>query len=220
MPGRFFGQGPSRFPYVHAAAQMRPQMAAILSSPQRNEALLDGPSILLQAVIIPGNKTTEGQLVEAVALPWFEIIELLGRSPETIYEIDWRKWEEIIAAAYKQQGFDVTLTPRSDDKGRDVIATSKRLGSVRFFEQVKAYRPGHVVTAEEVRAMVGVLTLEPNVSKGLVTTTSGFAPGIQQDPEIARLMPYRLELKGREALLEWLATVATQRESRDERSGR
>ena len=66
------------------------------------------------------------------------------------------------------------------------------------------------MTAEEVRAMVGVLTLEPNVSKGLVTTTSDFAPGIHQDPEIARLMPYRLELKGREALLEWLATVATQ----------
>lgn len=188
-------------------------MAAILSSPQRNEALLDGPSILLQAVLIPGEKTTEGQLVEAVALPWFEIIELLRRSPETIYELDWRKWEEIVAAAYKQQGFDVVLTPRSNDKGRDVIATSQGLGSVRFFDQVKAYRPGHVVTAEEVRAMVGVLTLESNVSKGLITTTSTFAPGVLQDPEIARLMPYRLELKGREVLLDWLATVAAKGKS-------
>ncbi len=61
--------------------------------------------------------------------------------------------------------------------------------------------------------MVGVLTLEPNVSKGLVTTTSTFAPGILQDPEIARLMPYRLELKGRDVLLEWLATVAAKSKS-------
>lgn len=205
-----FGRGPSRFPFIHAAlTQIQPQTAALLASTQRAETLLDGPSILLQAVIIPGDKTTEGQLVEAVALPWFDIIELLGRSPDTIYEIDWRKWEEIIAAAYKQQGFDVTLTPRSNDKGRDVIATSTHLGSIRFFEQVKAYRPGHVVTAEEVRAMVGVLDLEGNVSKGLVTTTSAFAPGIEQDPNIARLMPYRLELKGRVALLEWLAKVAS-----------
>ena len=67
---------------------------------------------------------------------------------------------------------------------------------MRFLEQVKAYRPGLVVTAEEVRAMIGVLTLEPNVSKGLVTTTSTFAPGILQDPDIARLMPYRLEFEG------------------------
>jgi hypothetical protein len=87
-------------------------MAALLTSVQRNNVLLDGPSLLLQAVIIPGDRTTEGQLVEAVALPWFEIIELISRSPESIHEIDWRKWEEIIAAAYKQQGFDVTLTPR------------------------------------------------------------------------------------------------------------
>lgn len=111
------------------------------------------------------------------------------------------------------QGFDVVLTPRSNDKGRDVIATSKGLGSVRFFEQVKAYRPGHVVTAEEVRAMVGVLTLDPNVSKGLVTTTSTFAPGIMQDPETARLMPYRLELKGGNALLEWLTTIAAEKKN-------
>lgn len=208
MPGRFFGRGPSRFPYQHLAAQRRPQMAALLSSVERDNALLNAPSLLLQAVIIPGDKTTEGQLVEAVALPWFEIIELISRSPETIYEIDWRKWEEIIAAAYKQQGFEVTLTPRSNDRGRDVIATSKGLGSVRFIEQVKAYRPGHVVTAEEVRAMVGVLTLESNVSKGLVTTTSNFAPGVLQDPEIARLIPYRLELKGRDTLLQWLKAVA------------
>ena len=213
MPGGFFGRGPSRFPYEQVAAQLRPQIAAILSNVERNNVLLDAPSVLLQAVIIPGDKTTEGQLVKAVALPWFEIIDLVSRSPETIYEIDWRKWEEIIAAAYKQQGFDVTLTPRSNDKGRDVIATSRRLGSVRFFEQVKAYRPGHVVTAEEVRAMVGVLTLEPNVSKGLVTTTSTFAPGILQDPDIARLMPYRLELKGRDALLEWLSTIAAETKS-------
>lgn len=206
MPGIFSPSSPVPFPF----AQRQQSMAAILTTLQNDKVLLDGPAMLLQAVIIPGDKTKEGQLIEAVAFPWFDIIELINRAPETIYEIDWRKWEEIIAAAYKQQGFDVTLTPRSNDKARDVIATSKALGSVRFVEQVKAYRPGHLVTAEEVRAMIGVLTLEPNVSKGLVTTTSTFAPGILQDPEIARLTPYRLELKGRDSLLEWLGKVAAQ----------
>jgi restriction system protein len=185
----------------------RPMMNT-LSFAHRNSVLLDGPSLLLQAVLIPGEKTAEGQLVEAVALPWFQIIEMLKQSPETIYEIDWRKWEEIIAATYKRQGFEVTLTPRSNDGGRDIIATSKALGSIRFFDQVKRYSRGHVVTAEEVRAMVGVLSHYPNVSKGIVTTTSAFAPGIMDDPQFANLMPYRLELKGRESLLEWLAAVS------------
>ena len=188
-------------------------MAAILASVEqhRNNVLLDTPSILLEAVIIPGDKTLEGQLVESVALPWFDIIELINRSPDTIYALDWRKWEEIIAGAYKQQGFEVELTPRTNDKGRDVIATRKDLGSIRFVDQVKAYRPGHLVTANDVRAMLGVLSLDPNVSKGLVTTTSSFAPGIMNDAEIARFMPYRLELKPRDTLLEWLTSIAKEK---------
>jgi restriction system protein len=186
-------------------------MAAILASVEQlrnNSEPLDTPSILLQAVIVPGEKTTEGQLIESVAPVWFDIIELILRSPEEINKIDWRRWEEIIAGAYSQQGFDVVLTPRSNVKGRDVIATRTDIGSVRFFDQVKAYSPGHLVTAEEVRAMVGVLNLEGNVSKGLITTTSSFAPGVLQDPNIARLIPNRLELKGREPLLDWLAKIA------------
>ena len=215
MPNRYF-MNQSDYPYAAFAAHTQAkQMAAVLASVeqmQRNNALFgkpfDTPSVLLQAVIIPGEKNTEGQLVESVAFAWFEIVELIQRSPDAIYEIDWRKWEEIIAGAYSQQGFEVILTPRSNDKGRDVIATSKALGSIRFFDQVKAYRPGHVVTAEEVRAMIGVLNINANVSKGLVTTTSSFAPGVLQDPDIARFIPYRLELKGRELLLDWLAAIA------------
>jgi len=215
MANQYF-MNQTNYPHAAFAAQTRAkQMAAVLASVeqmQRNAAILDIPSVLLQAVIIPGEKTAEGQLVESVALPWFQIIELITRSPEIIYEIHWRKWEEIIAAAYREQGFDVVLTPRSNDKGRDIIATSKALGSICIFDQVKAYKPGHVVTAEEVRSMIGVLTTKPNVSKGLVTTTSCFAPGIFQDSDIARLMPYRLELKERESLLTWLASIAAKGE--------
>jgi restriction system protein len=190
-------------------------MATILTAPLRakeDRDLLDRTGLLLQTVLTLTDKTAEGRLVEAVAFPWFEIIQLVQREPDTIHEIDWRKWEEIIAGAYRQQGFEVILTPRSNDKGRDIIASSKGIGSIRFVDQVKAYGPGKLVTANDVRALVGVLTLEPNVSKGILTTTSDFAPGIRRDPDIARLMPYRLELKGRERLLEWLASIAAKRE--------
>jgi len=114
----------------------------------------------------------------------------------------------MIAGAYAEQGFEVVLTPRSNDKGRDVIATSRGVGSIRYFDQVKAYGPGRLVTADDVRAMIGVLAIEGNVSKGIITTTSAFAPGILTDEGIQRLMPYRLELKARDALLEWLGGIA------------
>jgi restriction system protein len=171
-------------------------------------SIQDIPGLLLQAVIIPGDVTQEGRLIEAVAFPWFKIIEMMQRDPNVIYQLDWRQWEEIIAGAYKQQGFDVVLTPRSNDRGRDVIATSRGIGCIRYFDQVKAYNPHRLVTADDVRAMIGVLTVEANVSKGILTTTSDFAPGILQDENIKRLMPYRLELKPKQALLDWLTFLA------------
>ena len=70
-------------------------------------------SILVQAaVVVLGEKTDEGQLIQAVAPVWDEILKLLQRDFETFMQIPPRKWEEIIAASYEKVGFDeVTLTP-------------------------------------------------------------------------------------------------------------
>jgi restriction system protein len=163
------------------------------------------PAITLKAFIVPGERTREGVLIEAVAVPWFEILDRFHRDPRSIYEIDDRMWEEIIAGAYKREMFDeVILTPRSGDKGRDVVATKWGVGSIRIFDQVRAYAPDNLVTAEQVRAMLGVITGAQNVSKGIITTTSHFAPRITSDEYLAPYIPFRLELKDRDALLPWL----------------
>jgi restriction system protein len=108
------------------------------------------PEITLKALLVRGDKVSEGTLVRAVAIPWFEIVSLMKRDPQSLYEIDPWTWEEIIAGAYTRAGFDeVILTPRSGDKGRDIVATQRGIGSIRIFDQVKAYKPGHLVTAAE-----------------------------------------------------------------------
>ena len=98
------------------------------------------------------------------------------------------------------------LTPRSGDYGRDVIATKHGVGSVRIYDQVKAYAPGHLVPANDVRALAGIL--QGNVSKGVLSTTSDFAPRVSDDPIIGPLMPHRLELRPRGILLPWLDSLA------------
>jgi restriction system protein len=127
---------------------------------------VDLPAITLKALIVSGERTSEGVLIEAVAVPWFEILDYFRRYPESIYEVDPRKWEEIIAGGYRREGYEVELTPRSGDKGRDVVAARRGVGSVRILDQVKAYRRGNLVTADKVRAMLGVITGAQNVSKG------------------------------------------------------
>ncbi len=159
--------------------------------------------LLQQTITVHGGRTREGVLIQAVAIPWFEIIRHLERDPTAAFEIPPRIWEEIIAGSYKKAGYDeVILTPHSGDGGRDVIAVKKGFCTVRFIEQVKRYSPGHLVTAQEVRALMGVLAADMGASKGVVTTTSDFAPKITEDPAIKPWLPYRLELINGKKLLE------------------
>jgi restriction system protein len=167
--------------------------------------------LLIQTVTFAGEKTNEGRLIAAVALPWFDIIDILRKDPSAAFQISPEKWEEIIAGAYKRAGFDeVTLTPRSGDFGRDVIAVKKGLGSVRVIDQVKAFKPTNLVTADDVRALMGVLQTD-GAAKGFLTTTSDFAPRLATDPLIQPLIPSRLELINGPMLLTRLGELAGER---------
>lgn len=174
---------------------------------------VDIVSLLLQTVIVPAGKTSEGQLIEAVTEPWFEIIEVLKKDPAVAYQISDRKWEEIVAGAYQRAGFDeVILTPRSGDYGRDIIATIRGIGFIRVIDQVKAYKPGHLVTADDVRALIGVLHGD-GASKGFLTTTSDFAPKLKDDPLIVPFMPSRLQLINGDQLLARLEELVMKKTS-------
>jgi restriction system protein len=192
-----------RFSLQAETGYYRLEGSAVAFNVVRNTATL-----LLQAVIVPGAKTGEGQLIVAVTLPWFEIIALLSRDPSLAYQIEAQKWEEIIAGAYQRAGFDeVTLTPRSGDLGRDVIAVKRGLGTVRIIDQVKAYGPNHLVTADDVRALLGILQGD-KASKGFLTTTSDFAPKLRNDILLKPFMPAQLELINGKMLLARLEELA------------
>ena len=191
-------------------ARMNRMMPIFAAAASAAKALSELPSLTLKAVLELGNKVEDGMIVQVVTEPWWQILEILDRDPRAAFEIPPRKWEEIIAGAYVQAGFDeVILTPRSGDFGRDVIATKNGFGSIRLYDQVKAYAPGNVVTADEVRAMSGIL--QGNVSKGVVTTTSVFAPRLREDRIIGTMIPHRIELRDGDGLRQWLDQVREQR---------
>lgn len=169
--------------------------------------ILISPDILLEAAIVNfGDKTTEGQLIKEVAIPWFQIIKELERDPEFLSKLSPRKFEELIAGAYEQEGWDeVILTPRSRDGGRDVIATRRDFGSIRFIDEVKKYKPGSLVPPSVARSIIGVLERDKNVSKAVITTTARISPRIEK--EFGALIPNRLVLKDGKELKAWLLTL-------------
>lgn len=170
---------------------------------------IDEAALLVQTVIEPYDKTNEGELVRALEIPWRAIVERLQRDWKDAYRIPPRVWEELIAAAFEQDGYDeVTLTPRSGDHGRDVIAIKRGIGCIRIIDSVKAFAPHRVVGHDDVRALAGVLLGDQQASKGIVSATTDFAPGIITDPYLKPLIPYRLELMNGTALRDWLGRIA------------
>jgi hypothetical protein len=105
-------------------------IASMMTNQSGNEEYVppdNFPVLVSQTVITPYGKTDEGQLIRAVTIPLRAIIQRIMADPSRMYEIDPRKWEEIIVASYGASGlFDqVTLTPRSGDRGKDLIAVKK-----------------------------------------------------------------------------------------------
>lgn len=169
-------------------------------------------SLTVSSIIIPEKKTAEGVLIESTSFLWTEIVSRLQKDWNAAYLIPPEKWEEIIAGAFHKAGYDkVTLTPRSGDYGRDVIAIRSGVGCVKIIGSVKAYAPHRRVGQDDVRALLGVLTGESNASKGMITTTADFASRIRSDPFIKPFLPTRLELVNGEQLRAWLTRLLKSR---------
>jgi restriction system protein len=184
---------------------IHPGKASLLVT--RNE-----PAVLLQSEIIQlGERTSDGEVVEVVQLPWRKIADEIVRDPEFLRQFpgNHRRFEEFLAGIYRAAGFDeVVLTPQRGDDGRDVIATKFGFCTVRILGQAKAFKSGHLVGHDDVRAMLGVLSAEPSASKGMIVTTSSFAPGILTSPKMQQFSPSRLELVDGNQLVDWLSSLS------------
>jgi restriction system protein len=175
------------------------------------EAILSSPPVGLRidSLIIPQKKTAEGVLIASTSIVWTEIVSRLSKNWNEAYQISSERWEELVAGAFQKAGYDeVTLTPRSGDFGRDVIAVKNGFGCVKIIGSVKAFAPNRRVGQDDVRALLGVLSGEQNASKGIIATTADFAPRLTSDPFVRPFLPTRLELVNGRKLRDWLVALA------------
>ncbi len=167
------------------------------------------PTVLLKTALVKrGESMPEGNEIHGPTATWFEISRQLRLDPDFRFEFTSNptKFEEFLAGAYKLHGWDaVTLTPRSGDKGRDVIAITSKMSAMRVLDQAKANSPRNLVSQNDVRAIFGVLRLDLGATKGIITTTSDFAPGVAD--EFQKVIPYQLETRNGEQFLEWIRRI-------------
>lgn len=174
--------------------------------PDREERLLETAKSRLIEVASP-------EAIAALESTQFEPILLVDRAmrrPEAMREMPPRDFEVFVASLVEQLGFDdVILTPRSNDHGRDVLATKRVHGLPIFFAfECKRYGVNQPVGKAVVRALLGtVVQRETRVTKGVLVTTSRFTSGAQQ------LILTEPSLGGVdfEGLLEWLSEYGQKR---------
>jgi restriction system protein len=182
--------------------------SAIGALPDRLMVGARNATLSVSSVIIPEKASAEGVLIKSTSVVWDEIVRALGDDWSIAFGLPPEKWEEIVAGAFKRAQYDeVTLTPLSGDHGRDVIAVKHGVGCVKIIGSVKRYAAGNLVPYDDIRALLGVMSGERNVSKGIITTTSDFPPKVAEDPFIGPFLPTRLELMNGETLRDWLVKL-------------
>ncbi len=183
--------------------ELRGDDRVVVPVPQSLLAPAKVPSLSTSALIIPERKVQMGLLVKSVSFLWEELASQLSDDWALAYQMPPEKLEEFVAGAFQKDGFDeVILTQRTHDKGRDIIAMKRGVGSVKILGSVKRNGLGKNVRPDDVRALLGVLTGDFQSSKGMLITTTDFSRKIFQ--EIEPFLPTRLELVNGVRLRGWI----------------
>ena len=135
-----------------------------------------------------------------------ELIAHFKRNPESMYQLDPRKFEELVALLLKDLGYDIELTKSGPDGGVDIIATQKTgVGEMLLLVDCKRYAPRRPVGVGIVRALFGITELR-RASMGLLATTSFFT---QPAREFQKTVRHRMSLKDYSDLVGWLSSYGS-----------
>lgn len=144
-------------------------------------------------------KDVQNILVDS-ATYWDKMIHHFASNPSELQKVDARKFEELIAELLLREGLDVTLTPKSKDGGRDILAYYKNdIAENLYLVECKRYALNNPVGVKIIRELYGIVEAE-RATAGLVVTTSRFTKGALEFRETVR---HRIKLKEYNQLCSW-----------------
>lgn len=130
-----------------------------------------------------------------------EVKRYFNKYPEKLYDLNPRKFEELIACILKDFGFDVELTKATRDGGRDIIARIKNsVVDILTYVECKRYAADRKIDVGIIREVIGVHYIR-KPSKSIIVTTSFFTKDAITE---AKNLENQLELKDFNQVKEWL----------------
>lgn len=141
---------------------------------------------------VPIDRDITQELITDVATVSREWSKIIKKSPEYIHKLTSREFEEFVAEIWYKRGFDVTLTPRTRDGGKDIYAYKKNWeGEFLYAIECKQYSRGNKVGRPTLQQLYGVVESE-KLSGGIIATTSYFS---KDAIEFSNQVRYRLYLQ-------------------------
>ena len=142
------------------------------------------------------------QLIEVSSGINSRLISMLSKNPRKLYELDLRAFEELIAHIFYDFGFEVELTARTRDGGKDIIAICDNPTKRRYLIECKRYAEKNKVGIDIVQRLHGVVASDGS-TLGIVATTRSFtkdAANFLNQPYVE----YRLNGKDFNGIQDWL----------------
>lgn len=128
------------------------------------------------------------------------LAQKIARNPELLLKLSPRNFEEFIAELFDRFGYQVELTSRTRDGGRDIVAIRAEHGILsKLLIECKRFSPKNPVGLSYVRELYAVKTLE-KATKAILATTSYFSRDARH---LESQLIYELELKDFKAIKKW-----------------
>lgn len=134
-----------------------------------------------------------------------EMFAYFTRHPDQMRLIPPRRFEELVAAIFKNNGFDVTRTPETRDGGIDIFAVQKNVlgGDLLHLIECKRYAANNKVGIGVVQRLAGIVD-QHRANRGVIVTTSTFT---EDADEVRRMMPYKLAFAPYTDLTRWIEEI-------------
>jgi HJR/Mrr/RecB family endonuclease len=138
-------------------------------------------------------------IIEITSVIDSKLRERVKADPRQVYLLDPRQFEELLAEIFAGFGFEIELTARTRDGGRDVIAISHEIVRAKYLIECKRYRDKKVEVGT-VQKLHGV-TVNERATKGILVTTSRFTKPAEHYMEQNKWV---LEGRDYDGLVSWL----------------
>lgn len=149
--------------------------------------------------------TDKGQLNLAIPL----LIDRFNQARSSLKEIttsDSRLFEELVAEIFSGFGYNIELTKKTRDGGKDIIALKKKNGTDDERVLIECKLRKDTVSVDVVRSLIGVAFTEKIQPTGIIVATLSTFSGEAEDLELGSWVPTKLELdlKDYEDILAWV----------------